>query len=194
MKDAAASFLEPLAMLATSPRTGVLIALLVAAAVIDYRSYRIPNWLTVGGMVFGLLYNAVVPAPVQPGILWALGGLGLGLVMLLPLYALRIMGAGDVKLMAMVGAFLGVSGTLSAVLFTFIAGGIAALAFALWHRAFGRMAGNVRELVQWAAIAAVAGLRPSAAAPAASVGKLPYGISICVGTIASLAATQVSFA
>jgi prepilin peptidase CpaA len=195
MKDAAASILDLGAVLATNPRSAVLIALLVAAAVIDYRSHRIPNRLTVGGMVFGLLYNAVVPVGVQPGILWALGGLGLGLVILLPLYALRVMGAGDVKLMAMVGAFLGVGGVLHAVLFTFIAGGVAALAFALWHRAFGRMAGNIRDIVQWTAFAAVAGLRPTASAPtAASIGKLPYGISICAGTIASIAATQLGYA
>jgi prepilin peptidase CpaA len=194
MKDAAASILDLSAALATNPRSAVLIALLVAAAVIDYRSYRIPNWLTFGGAIFGLGYNAAVPAAVQPGILWALGGLGLGLVILLPLYALRVMGAGDVKLMAMVGAFLGLSGILTAVLFTFIAGGVAALGFVLWHRAFRRMAGNVRDLVQWMAFAAVAGLRPTAATPAISVGKLPYGISICAGTIASLAATQLGFA
>jgi len=187
---------EVLTKLITQPRTAVLIVLLVAAAIIDWRTYRIPNWLTVGGMAFGLLYNTFFTTAFwHAGLLSALAGLGVGLVVLLPLYALRVMGAGDVKLMAMVGAFLGVGGTLTAVLFTFIAGGIAALAFALWHRAFRRMAGNVRDIVQWMAFAAVAGVRPTPTAPAAaSVGKLPYGISICVGTIVSLAATQLGFA
>lgn len=194
MNDIAVSLLDALTRLVTDPRSASLVTLLVVAGVIDFRTMRIPNWLTYGGAVFGLLFNAVVPAPVQPGVLWALGGLALGLVLLLPLYALRVMGAGDVKLMAMVGAFLGVSATLNAVVFTFIAGGAAALVFALWHRALGRMAVNVRELVQWMAFAAAAGLRPAAAAPAASVGKLPYGISICVGTIASLVATQLGYA
>jgi prepilin peptidase CpaA len=194
MNDIAISLLDALTKLATDPRAASLVTLLVIAGVIDFRTMRIPNWLTYGGTVLGLLFSAVIPAAVQPGILSALGGLALGLVLLLPLYALRVMGAGDVKLMAMVGAFLGVGATLSAVLFTFIVGGAAALAFAMWHRALGRMAINVRDLVQWMAFAAAAGLRPAAAAPAASVGKLPYGISICVGTIASLAATQLGYA
>ncbi|HSV35897.1 MAG TPA: A24 family peptidase [Ramlibacter sp.] len=184
---------EFLAKLFAQPGTVVLIALLLTAAVIDWRTYRIPNWLTVGGMVFGLLYNTVAPA--QLGFLAALAGLGVGLAILLPLHLLRVMGAGDVKLMAMVGSFLGVAATLNAVLLTFIAGGVAALAFALWHRAFRRMAGNVRDIAQSMAFAAVAGIRPTPTATAvASVGKLPYGISICVGTIASLAATQLGFA
>jgi prepilin peptidase CpaA len=176
-------------------RIAVLVVLLVTAAVIDYRTLKIPNWLTFGGVVTGLVLGTADALRPLEGLLAALGGAGAGLVILLPLYLLRVMGAGDVKLMAMVGAFLGVSGTLAAVLFTFIVGGIAALAFALWHRAFGRMAGNVRDIVQWMAFAAIAGLRPLPRVTAASsIGKLPYGISICAGTIASLAVTQLGLA
>jgi prepilin peptidase CpaA len=173
-------------------RIAVLVVLLVAAAVIDYRTMKIPNWLTVGGVVTGLVLGTVDALRPLDGFLAALGGAGAGLVLLLPLYLLRVMGAGDVKLMAMAGAFLGVGGTLSAVLFTFVVGGIAALAFALWHRAFGRMAGNVRDIVQWMVFAAFAGLRPLPRVTAASsIGKLPYGISICAGTIAYLVARQL---
>lgn len=182
---------EPLAKLIASPRDVVLVALLVAAAVIDWRTYRIPNWLTAGGMVFGLLYNTAAHG-FMAGLLPALGGLGIGLVLLLPLYALRVMGAGDVKLMAMVGAFIGSSEILYAVLFTFVAGGVAALTFAVYRRALRRMAGNVVDIVRFMAFAAVAGFRPEpAVARRTSIGKLPYGISICVGTIAWLAVTRL---
>src|SRR4051812_2974354 len=51
------SLLQLLAMLATDPRTGVLFVLLIIASVTDYRTYRIPNWLTLSGIAFGLIYN-----------------------------------------------------------------------------------------------------------------------------------------
>jgi hypothetical protein len=121
------SFFDLLGMLVTDPRTGVLLALLVAAAVSDYRTYRIPNWLTMGGILFALVYNAVVPPVWHAGWTWAPAGLLLGLGAMLPMYAIGAMGAGDVKLMAMIGAFLGVSATMQALLFSVVTGGLAAL-------------------------------------------------------------------
>jgi prepilin peptidase CpaA len=178
---------ETLARWLANPGNVALAVLLIAAAVIDWRTYRIPNWLTVGGMVCGLLVNV---APGGAGILSALGGLAIGLAVLLPMYVLRVMGAGDVKLMAAAGAFLGTSEILYAILFTFIAGGVFALVFALWHRAFLRMAANVGGVVRSMGYAAIGGFRP-APPTGTSIGKLPYGISICVGTIAWLAVKQL---
>ena len=154
------------------------------------RSMRIPNWLTVSGMLLGLAWNTALGSPLYTGFLWALGGLATGLAMLLPLYAFKVMGAGDVKLMAMVGAFLGLPEILDAVLFTFIAGGIVALIYALAHRSAGRMVGNVLDITRFAAFGFMNGVRPSLAAMGPSIGKLPYGISIAAGTIAWLAAKQ----
>ena len=171
----------------------LLVILVIAAAVIDMRSLRIPNWLTVSGMLLGLAWNTALGSPFYTGFLWALGGLATGLAMLLPLYALRVMGAGDVKLMAMVGAFLGLPEILGAVLFTFIAGGIVALIYALAHRSAGRMVGNVLDITRFAAFGFMSGVRPSLAAMGPSIGKLPYGISIAAGTIAWLAARQFGF-
>ena len=184
-----------LATLLTHPGTIVLGALLILAAVIDWRTYRIPNWLTVGGMVFGLIYNTVAGATALSAFLTALAGLGVGLGVLLPVYMLRVMGAGDVKLMAMVGAFVGVPDILYAVLYSLIAGGVVALGFALYRRAFRRMTANVADIVQSMAFAAIAGVRPTGEIPSrASIGRLPYRMSICVGTIASLASKQLGFA
>jgi len=118
-----------------------------------------------------------------------LAGLGVGLVILLPVYVLRVMGAGDVKLMAMVGAIVGLPDILNAVLYSLIVGGIAAVAFALYHRAFRRMSANVMDIVQSMAFAVVVGGRPTPALSGrASIGKLPYGVSIAAGTIAWLGA------
>jgi len=186
---------QGLLALAAHPRSGVLIALLVAAAVIDWRTLRIPNWLTLSGVVYGLAYNAIVPPPLRGGIAWALTGMAVGLVVLLPLYALRVMGAGDVKLMAMIGAFVGVPDIFQAILFTFIVGGIAAIGSALYHKAFRRMTTNVLDVVQYMAFAAMAGGRPTPGlAGGASAGKLPYGVSIAAGTIAWLVARLLGLA
>jgi prepilin peptidase CpaA len=158
----------------------VLAVLLVIAAVSDWRTYRIPNFLTIGGALAGLVLNAFVT---DIGMLRALGGLGLGLVLLLPLWALRVLGAGDVKLMAMVGAFAGVPDVLVALVFSLIAGGIAAAGFALSRRKGLQMIRNVHETVVSSMVTIVAGQAPSLAAMP-SIGKLPYAIGICMGCIA----------
>src|SRR5271157_3131734 len=79
----------------------VLLIVLLAAAVFDVRYRRIPNWLTVGGAVLGIAMNAVIGPPLA-GIGFALAGLGVAFGIYVLLYALRAMGAGDVKLMAAV--------------------------------------------------------------------------------------------
>lgn len=189
------ALLELLTMLIKEPRTGVLLILLVIASVSDYRTYKVPNWLTVSGMIFGLIYNTVVPFSIHLGFLWALGGLLLGLLIMLPCYALRIMGAGDVKLMAMVGAFLGVTDALHAVIFSFIVGGIAALVFASYNKALVRMVGNVKSIAQMMMMSAIGGFRPDVQIEASkSVGKLPYGICISIGTFAYVVAKQLGYA
>ncbi len=189
------SLLQLLIALVIDPRTGVLFALLVLAAVTDYRTYKIPNWLTFSGVAFGLIYNTAWPALPHTGFLWAFGGLLLGFLLMLPLYALRAMGAGDVKLMAMVGAFLGVGDTLHAALYVFIAGGVAALAFAFFNKALGRMIGNIKDAIQMMAFSVIGGIRPHAHIEAGkSVGKLPFGVSISIGTISYVVARQLGYA
>lgn len=185
------ALLELLAMPFTDPRTLVLFALLMAAAVHDVRSYRIPNWLTGGGLAFALIYTALVPPVYNAAWTWAPAGMLLGFATLLPLYLLRAMGAGDVKLMAMTGAFLGLQGTVFALLFTFVMAGLAAFAYAAWHGVTKRMLGNTRQVLNELALAGIGGTRPALALqPGQSVGKLAYGVSIAGGTIASVFAAQ----
>jgi prepilin peptidase CpaA len=185
------AFFELLGMLVTDPRTGVLLALLVAAAVSDYRSYRIPNIITGGGILFALVYNTLVPPEWHADWTWAPAGMLLGFGALLPMYAIRAMGAGDVKLMAMVGAFLGFNATLLALLFCILTAGLAALAFALRKGVLGQLFGNVGGLMRGMLWSAVAAGRPQLQ-PAAmqSVGKLAYGVSIAIGTASYLVAQQ----
>lgn len=194
MNDALSSLLESLAPLATNPHMVALLALLAVAGVTDYRWMRIPNWLTVAGALIGLASSTLAAARPLDGFMWALAGLATGFAILLPFYALRVMGAGDVKLMAAIGAFLGLPAILYAVLFTFITGGIAALAFAISHRASRRMADNVGAIAMSMALSAVTGTSPAAALrQAGTVGKLPYAISIGIGTVAFVVARQLGF-
>ncbi|MBT2333879.1 prepilin peptidase [Variovorax paradoxus] len=188
------AFLDLLTMLATDFRMGGLFVLLVMAAVSDWRFYRIPNWLTFGGMVFAIIYGTFAARTPLTGALHAMGGLGTGLAIMLPFYVLGIMGAGDVKLMAMVGAFLGPYQTLQAILLTCIAGGFAAVAVAIHRRRLGHMLCNVRDAAQGIVVSGIAGIRPTGTIDTRqSIGKLPYGICICVGTIAQVLAHQLGF-
>ncbi|MFC7517910.1 prepilin peptidase [Herbaspirillum sp. GCM10030257] len=184
--------MDLLVMLGTDPRKVVLFSLLLCAGVIDYHTQKIPNWLTLSGTSFALIYAAFVPFTPIHGFLWACGGLAVGFILLVPLYVLRVMGAGDVKLMAMIGAFLGVSDTFNAVIASFIVGGVAALFFAVYHRVFGRMISNVKAVTELMLISAATGVKAGSPTQAVqSVGKLPYGVSIGIGTIGYVIATQL---
>lgn len=102
-----------------------------AAAVIDARRYRIPNWLTAGALAIGLGLNAALGG--LDGLLWALAGGGIGLVAFGLLGGLGLLGMGDVKLMAAVGALIRWPLIGPALLYTALAGGVVAIAIAL-HR------------------------------------------------------------
>jgi prepilin peptidase CpaA len=181
-----------LEMLLTSPRTGVLTGLLVIAATIDVRSGRIPNWLVFAGAVYAISYNSLFPQyPRDNGTLFALGGLAVGLAAFLPAYFLRILGAGDVKLMAMVGAFLGTRATVGAVLGVLIAGGVLAAGFAVKTGRLTIMLRNITAMFRgtWLALATGVGGSPMPASPSAA--RMPYGLAIALGTIGYLVLEQL---
>lgn len=189
-----AAFLDLAGMLVTDPRTAVLLVLLLIAAITDYRTFRIPNWLTGGGLLFALIYTSFVPPAYNATWMWAPAGALLGFAVTLPMYILRTMGAGDVKLMTMVGAFLGVTGTLYAMIFSFITAGVAAIAFAASKGLAVRMFANVRRILQGMTWSAIGGIRPTAQIhEQESVGKLAYGISIAFGTTLYVVAQHFNF-
>jgi len=188
------ALLELLGMLIADPRTGVLLVLLALAGWHDSRSFRIPNWLTSSGLLYALALNVFVP--LYPHAPWWLAAAGMltGFAVLLPLWLLRIMGAGDVKLMAMVGAFLGFPQVLQALLFSLIAAGLGALLLAAARGVLPRMLANVGQLMRGMLWSAVAAGRPAiASVPMVSVGRLPLGVAIAAGTGAWLVADQLGF-
>ena len=82
-----------------------LAALVIVAAVYDIRFRRIPNWLVITGFGLGLALN--VFSVRLEGLTLTLLGAGLAFAIYLPFFALHAMGAGDVKLMIAIGAFVG---------------------------------------------------------------------------------------
>jgi len=161
----------------------LLLSLLALAAWFDIKSRRIPNWLVLAGLVLSLGIQLLFGGGGFSA--WA-SGLLVGFGTFLPLYLLRAMGAGDVKLMAMVGAFLGPASALGAVLVTLVTGGILAIAVALWSGALRRTLENVRFLLTDTMLKSMTGNRVQIAAPPASAGSVPYAVAITAGTFIHL--------
>ncbi len=104
---------------------------LVICASFDVFFRRIPNWLTYPAMLMAVLYHCIVGG--TAGLAQTLGGLGVGMAMLMPFYLLKGMGAGDVKLMGVVGACLGPRQVFHAFLWTGLTGGLYALILLAFH-------------------------------------------------------------
>ncbi|MGP0062643.1 MAG: prepilin peptidase [Isosphaeraceae bacterium] len=158
---------------------------LIEAAFIDGRSLRVPNWLTAHFVLGGWIY-----AYWSGGgslLLWSIAGAAVGLISLMPLYAIGGMGAGDVKLMAGVGAWMGPTLTFWAFLSSAMAGGLMGLAMMIYSgevfRHLAMMQSIGREVLE---VRNPAVLSEIAARRKPTMLLLPYGIPIAVGTIAYL--------
>ena len=192
--DELKAFLELAAMLVTDPRTVVLFCLLAYAAVIDVRSHRIPNRLVLTGLGFGLAYSALVPFWGPHGFLWSLGGAAIGFGILFPFWLLRLMGAGDVKLMAMAGSLLGMEAVQTALLATLVAGGVFALGLSMKEGKLRDMLGNVGRMFRPNTVLVAMGAPAGAAGRSRqSVGKLAFAVPIATGTIGAVVATHFGF-
>jgi len=126
----------------------VLLAVLLVAAVYDVRFRRIPNWITVTGVALGVMLNAFLDGPLGSwfslaGVWFSLRGLALGFGVYFLLYAIRAMGAGDVKLMAAVGAMVGWQDWLGIFVITAVLGGIMAAILMASHGRIKKTLWNV---------------------------------------------------
>src|SRR5689334_2852325 len=157
-------------------------ALLVACvgAVWDVFTYRIPNGVTYSAIALSFIVHWLLEGPM--GLLWALLGLLIGGGMFLVLYLLHTMGAGDVKLMAAVGAFAGPSKTVEISLYSAIAGGILALIVALYKGRLRRTLGNLMDLLRFHA-AVGAETHPTLNLHNPEAMRFAYGVAIFAGTL-----------
>jgi prepilin peptidase CpaA len=113
----------------------VLGLLLIAAAAIDIRERRVPNRLNVAILLLGLLLSHSWPLTTD-AVAGSLAGVAVGMAIWFPMYLFRLVGAGDVKLLAASGAWLGLSGTVTASLVTALAGGLLGLVWIVVRQGF----------------------------------------------------------
>jgi len=100
---------------------------LIYAAFIDIRQRRIPNWLCALVAVIGFLINTLLPS--GAGFYASLMGLLAGLLPMLCLHVLTGLGAGDAKLMAAIGSFVGIKSILIIFYYSFLISGACAFAY-----------------------------------------------------------------
>jgi prepilin peptidase CpaA len=169
----------------------LLAVMLLSAVIADLRSRRIPNTLVLAGLMLAFIVHSIAlgtgSAPLAGPSWWApLAGLLTGLALLMPLYLLHATGAGDVKLMAMVGAFIGVQPVLTATLYTLLAGGLLSLVFMLGRGVAAQTLANVRFLLTDWALRASSGQGARLAPLQTTAARLPYAVAIALGTGAAL--------
>jgi prepilin peptidase CpaA len=160
----------------------LLLFILLPAAVFDYRYHKIPNIISLSGWVLGPVLYLLIDT--LPGVSSSLYGFLLIFALTLPLYVLRWMGAGDVKLMASVGAIVGIEYAPSVIFSIVITGAVMGLFMLLnrklFRRSFQRYGASLG--------ASLALKKPVYMEPNQEEQKvvLPYAIPIAIGTFISI--------
>jgi prepilin peptidase CpaA len=161
-----------------------LLFLLTAAVATDLKSRRIPNLMLWPALSFALVLHMSNGG--IDGLITAAGGAALGLAMLLPLYAIGGMGAGDVKLLGIVGSFLGPWGAVVAGMATMMAGAVFGIIVIVWR--------SVRPVLELHIVQFLSLANNGAGATSVSHAlrrrngdtKIPYAPAIAAGTFAAL--------
>jgi len=159
----------------------VALAVSVVACGFDYRTRRIPNVLTFGAAGAALVYGALTGG--LTGLGWSAAGWAVGCLLFLPWFALGGMGAGDVKLLAALGAWLGPGQVVWLALYAALAGGVFAVVVTLARGYLGAMFRNLWLLLMYWR---VVGVRPHPAMTLATGRgpRLPYAFPITAGAVA----------
>jgi len=159
----------------------VFTLLLVLACVTDVRARRIPNRLVAMIAVVGLVFSGVVGGGwVAVG--KSLLGVALGFAIWIVFYAVGVLGAGDVKLAAAAGAWLGVGGIWRASLVAAVAGGVLAVFMLVRERRMRETVGRIGLSVSTASLALFRAGRDSEPASTPARGRpMPYGVALAIG-------------
>ena len=152
----------------------VLLSLIAGWA--DLRSRRIPNWLTVPGLVVGIAANVVLGG--WSGLKTSLLGAALGLALLLPFVLLRSLGAGDWKLAGALGAFAGPSTLVDLLLGSIFVAGLMAVALIIYKGRVRQTIRNIGHILVSLVTFRLPGSRVSLDNPDSL--KIPYGVALAV--------------
>jgi prepilin peptidase CpaA len=145
----------------------------------DWRSRRIPNWLTISGLVLGILVNSATRG--WPGTKDSLLGAGLGLALLLPFVLMRSLGAGDWKLVGALGAFLGPSRLITVLFATVLVAGLMAVILVIWKRRLGQTLRNIGRMLAAVFSFHLPGPEVSLDNPEAL--KIPFGVAAAIAVL-----------
>ena len=155
---------------------------LIVAAVIDGFELKVPNWVTFPFILSGWAYSAYCCG--WEGLGWSLAGTMVGLLLLTPLFLVGGMGAGDVKLLAGVGAWVWCGVTFHAFCVTAVVGGVLALGMVLAHRSWQHHKAQFFVIIhEFMTVRNPEKLSEIAAERKSSMRLLPYGIPIALGSI-----------
>jgi prepilin peptidase CpaA len=148
----------------------------IGAGVLDWRYRRIPNWLTVSGLVAGVAVNTVLYR--WPGLKAALLGTLLGLGLLLPFVLLRSLGAGDWKLAGALGACLGPRQLITVLMGTILVAGVMALGVVIWKGRLKQTLLNIARLLGALFSLRMPGTEVSLDDPQST--RIPFGVAMAL--------------
>jgi len=158
---------------------GLAVALALIAGWTDWRSRRIPNWLTVPGFLVGVAVNVLAYGWL--GLRASLLGAGLGLLLLLPFVFLRSLGAGDWKLAGALGAFVGWEALLDLLMGSVLVAGIMALGLVIYKQRLKETLRNIGRLLASMLTFRMPGAEVSLDNPQSL--KVPYGVALALTTL-----------
>lgn len=156
--------------------SGWLLAVFLAAwaGAMDWRYRRIPNWLTVPGLLAGIAVNTAAAG--WSGAKASLLGAGLGLLILLPFVLIKALGAGDWKLIGAIGACLGPSRLLAVLVGSMLVAGVMALALIIYKGRLRQALGNMGRMLRAFLTLHLPGSEVSLDNPDAV--KIPFGVAV----------------
>jgi prepilin peptidase CpaA len=158
---------------------GLSVALALIAGWTDWRTRRIPNWLTIPGFMVGVSVNVLANG--WSGLKTSLLGAGLGLLLLLPFVFLRSLGAGDWKLAGALGAFVGWEGLVDLLVGSVFVAGVMALGLVIYKRRFKETMRNIGSLLASMLTLRKPGAEVSLDNPQSL--KVPYGVALALTTL-----------
>jgi prepilin peptidase CpaA len=159
--------------------------MLILAVIMDLSSRKIPNSLVLFGLIVSLLLQCFA-AQGAGGLNW-LAGVAVAFACFIPLYVLRGMAAGDVKLMMAVGGFFGYPLVVTAVAYSYLAGGLMAICYVLIKGRFRLLIQNLYSLIidQFIKTTSEVDVYDGQVIKQ-SVGQMPFALAIALGTFVTL--------